>query len=427
MLRDLLDRRARITTEMRSIISNPGNGTDLTAEQSVSFDKLKGELEQVEQTITRATALEDAERRMQGQPVGSGDGNLDRELRNYSLVRAIASQAGIHGVDAGRERELSAELARRSGRAFQGMAVPVSVFHQPVEQRVLTTAAPAGGPGGNLIQTTVDGSQFIDRLRAALVVRRLGARVLTGLVGNLDIPALKASATTGWVAENAALTPSDHQFRKVSLTPKHCGALTELSRNMLQQPSVDVENLVRADFAAVLAEAVDRAAINGSGTGAEPRGILQTSGIGSVDMATPTWAKVLEFISDVEAADSMGTGWATNPKVVKLLRSTLKETGDAGAGYLMDGPGELAGYTAISSNVVPSTLGTAPENNKAALIFGNWSDLLLGYWSEFDLLVNPYEATAYSKGNVQVRGLLTCDIAVRHPASFSAATNIAAG
>ena len=56
----------------------------------------------------------------------------------------------------------------------------------------------------------------------------------------------------------------------------------------------------------------------------------------------------------------------------------------------------------------------------SALIYGNWSDLLLGYWSAFDLLVNPYESTAYSKGNVQIRGMLTMDVQVRQPASFAA-------
>jgi hypothetical protein len=62
--------------------------------------------------------------------------------------------------------------------------------------------------------------------------------------------------------------------------------------------------------------------------------------------------------------------------------------------------------------------------DKTALIFGKWDDMLLGYWSAFDLLVNPYESTAYSKGNVQVRGIVTMDVAVRHIESFAAATDI---
>lgn len=421
-LHELQAEANRLLAEMRALI--PAEG-EPTAEQQAAFETLKAKLGAVEQRITQQRFLDEAERRMAGQPLaGTGDVQLDREVRSFSLVRAIAGASGVPGVDAGRETEISAELARRAGRPFQGIAVPTAIFHQPVEERVLTTAAPVAGPGSNIIATDLAGNQFIDILRAKLVIRLLGSTILSGLVGNLDVPALKASATTGWVDENSALTPSDHQFRKVSLTPKHCGAVTELSRNMLQQPSVDVENLVRADFAAVLANAIDVAAINGSGSAPVPRGILNTSGIGSVSMSTLTWGDILEFISDVEGSNSEGTAFLTNPKVVKLLRSTLKESGDAGAGYMMEGPNSLAGYPCAVTTNVPSNLGAGTD--KSALIFGRWSDLVLGYWSELDVLVNPYESTAYSKGNVQVRAMLTMDIAVRHAASFSAATDIAA-
>jgi hypothetical protein len=69
----------------------------------------------------------------------------------------------------------------------------------------------------------------------------------------------------------------------------------------------------------------------------------------------------------------------------------------------------------------------AGSPDTASAIFGNWSDLLVGYWSAFDLLVNPYESTAYSKGNVQVRAMLTADVAVRHPESFVVADDAQVG
>jgi hypothetical protein len=42
----------------------------------------------------------------------------------------------------------------------------------------------------------------------------------------------------------------------------------------------------------------------------------------------------------------------------------------------------------------------------------------------FDLLVNPYESTAYSKGNVSVRGIVTMDVAIRHIESFAASIDV---
>lgn len=423
-LQELKSRRADMVAKARKITADGGESPGDEARKA--FDQVEAEIRTLDDKIAREAKVAEWERSAEAETVSGTGGEFEAECREFNLTRAIAAQVPdlAPHVDAGREREISQELARRSDRKASGILAPMTVFR---EKRVLTSTAPGAGPGGNIIPT--DQGDFIDILRARLLTQQRGARVLSGLSGNLDLPRLKASATSGWVAENAALSKSDHQFDKVALTPKHVGALTEFSRNMLLQSSPDIEALVRADFASILAEAVDRAAINGGGSN-EPDGIVQTAGIGSVAMgASPTWADVLEFIADVETAnaDAGALGWATNPAVVRKLRSTLKVSADAGAGFLMENPRELAGYGLSSSTVIPADLtdgaGT-PSFDRSALIFGNWSDLVIGYWSAFEVLVNPYESTAYSKGNIQARGMLTCDVAVRHPASFAAATDI---
>lgn len=426
-LSDLREKRAKIVTDLRALTETPeGDGGDLSDEQSKRFDALKADLEAAEKAIARQALVDEAERRMQGQQIaGNGDDRLDVAVRDFSLVRAIAGRAGLD-VDDARERELSTELARRSGRKPGGFFVPMSVFHEPVERRVITTTAPAAGPGSNLIATDHLGNEFIDRLRAALRVRQLGARTLTGLMGNVEIPRLKASATSGWVAENAALSTSDMQFENVALTPKHAGAITEFSRNMLMQSSPDIEQLVRRDFAAILAEEVDVVAIDGGGTN-EPNGVLKTTGIGSVAIGTNggpiTWSAVVDLIAEVEIDNAEGSAFLTNPKVVKSARKTAKVSATDSV-MVMEGPRELAGFPVGVTNLVPSNGTKGTGTNLSALIFGNWADLIIGFWSELDILVNPYESTAYSKGNVQVRGMMTLDIAVRHPESFAAITDL---
>jgi HK97 family phage major capsid protein len=219
---------------------------------------------------------------------------------------------------------------------------------------------------------------------------------------------------------------SDLAFGQVPLRPKHVGARTEYSRNMLLQSTVDIEELIRADFAALLARAVDAGAIQGTGTGAEPRGILNTVGIGSVAMGTNggalTWAAVLNLIGKLEEKNVNGNAFLGNGKITRVARQTLETAGLPG--YLMEEPGKLAGYPYYSTNLVPSNLTKGSGTNLSALIYGRFSDLLIGYWSEFDLLVNPYESTAYSKGNIQIRGIVTMDVAVRYPESFAAIKDI---
>lgn len=425
-IKDLKDKRAKLIAELRAIDAKPaGDDGDLSIEQRGRFDAIKAEIEQIDAQIERQTFIDEIDRRSAGEQIsGTGDNRFDDQLRQFSLRAAIAMMVPdlANSIDCGREREISAELQRRGLVPSQGgIMVPMQVF----EQRVITTTAPVGGPGSNLVATDHLGNQFIDILRARMIVRGLGARVLGGLVGNVDIPGLKASASAEWIAENSALSGSDMELRKVQMSPKHVGALTEFSRNMLLQTSPDIEQLIRADFADILAQALDRAAIKGGGSN-EPDGILETAGIGSFNGST--WAGVLSALEDlaVANADAGSLAWATNPKVVRKLRSTLKVNSDAGAGFIMEGPNSLAGYNAAVSNNVPSTLPGAASpstNDRSALIFGNWADLLVGYWSAVEILVNPYETTAYKKGNVQVRGLLTADIAVRHVESFTADTD----
>jgi HK97 family phage major capsid protein len=256
-----------------------------------------------------------------------------------------------------------------------------------------------------------------------MVTQRLGATVLSGLVGNVDIPKLQASAGTAWVAENSAITASDHEFDKVSLTPKHVGAITEFSRNMLLQSTPAIEQLIRDDFAKILALALDAAAIKGGGAN-EPVGVLSQAGLNTtVSMAgTPAWSDVLDLIDIVEEANAVGTGFLMRPLAAKKLRSIVR-VASTDSRFIQETPDSLADYPAVRSTLVPIVAG-APATT--SIIFGQWSDLLIGYWSAFDLLVNPYESSAYAKGNVSVRGMLTADIAVRHVESFAASIDLPA-
>lgn len=53
------------------------------------------------------------------------------------------------------------------------------------------------------------------------------------------------------------------------------------------------------------------------------------------------------------------------------------------------------------------------------LIAGDFSDVIQGTWSAVEVLVNPYMESAYKKGNVALRIILTMDVGIRHPQSFA--------
>ena len=359
-------------------------------------------------------------------PTASDIGMSEKEAKGFSFLRAInalANPGDRKAQEAAKfEREASDAYATKLGRAANGIFVPSEVQRRDL---VVGTAT----AGGHTVATNLLAANFIDLLRNRMMVMRMGAQLLTGLVGNIAIPRQTGGATAYWVAESGSSTESQQAFDQVAMSPKTVGAFSDISRKLLLQSSIDVEGFVRNDLASVLALEIDRAAINGSGASNQPTGILGVSGIGDVAGGTnglaPTWAHIIELWSDIAVAnaDFGNVGVLTNAKVIGKLMSTLKSSGVAG--YIIENFPDASGLTNAGgtrcgvSNQVPSNLTKGTSSGVcSALINGNWSDLIIGNWGTLDLTVDPY--TGATSGTVRVIALQDTDIAVRHPESFAA-------
>jgi HK97 family phage major capsid protein len=405
-LHSIRESRAAKVAEARALVAHAeAEKRALNQPEQAKFDALKGEITALEADEGRAAFLAECERRQSGEPVGDKSfGTLQRQVNVLDVIRAQMDGRALSGAAA----EYTVETERRTGRKAQGAFVPMAAL----EQRV-TTAASAG----ELVPTDHRPDQYIDPFRNALLARRLGVRVLSGLSGNLSIPKHGTGTTVGWVADNAALTPSDMTFDSVTLAPKHAGGLCEMSRQLIQQSSPDIEQLVRGDLAAMLAQAIDSALIKGGGSN-EPVGVLSTVGIQTASLAGLSWPLVLFMLEKLDLVNASAANIVASTKVKSRLALTLKS--DGVAGYLLEG-GRVADLPAYFTNQVPEKTGTP---NTGRLIAGDWSQVMLGIWSEVDILVNPFAETAYSKGNVLVRAMSTVDIALRHPEAFVVADDL---
>lgn len=410
-LHEMLERRAKLIAECRSLV-DATKGGELDDEARKKFDANETEIRKLDGQIDREKRVAEWERQADATAIGDATPDFERECRSYSLLRAIASASGIQGVDAGRELEISQELERRTGRKAKGILAPTEIFE--MERRVVLSST----TGAGVIPTDHRDDQLVDALRAASVVNALGATVLNGLQGNVSIPAIDTGGTAEWIAENGALSGADWDINSRTLSPKHVGALTEFSRNMMIQSSPDVENLARRDFARALASALDAAALVGGGAN-QPSGILDTITPGT--FATPTWAEGLDLIASIATANALGgsLGWAGHPQVSKKLRSTVRVS-STDSRFIMEDPRELYGYPYYDTTALVGAGSPAMRG----IVFGDFSSLVVGYWSGVDILANPYESTAYKKGNVQVRGLLTADVVLRHEESFAGANDM---
>ena len=362
---------------------------------------------------------------MQTKPtVTAGEiGMTDKEQREFSLLRAMSAAATGKWDKAGLEREVSEELEKRHGRAAAGFFVPTDLIARAYSK---SNAA----NGGNVIENDFREDLFIELLRNRLAVAQLGATVLDGLVGDITIPKHLTGNTVQWVDENGSATESNATFGQMSLKPKTVTANTELSRKFILQSSLSAEQFARSELLKAMMLGIDLAAINGKGTGNEPTGILNTAGIGAVEIGAnggaPEWKHIVALESAIAAAnaDIGDLAYITNARVRGLLKTKLKA--DGVSGYIwQDGATPLNGYRCAVSNQIPSNLTKGTAANKCSpLIFGNWSDLMIAHWGVLDVIVDPY--TKSTAGAVRITTLQDVDIAVRHVESFAAIKDIVA-
>lgn len=352
------------------------------------------------------------------QTIGMGT----QEVKDYSMVRAINALANGQPLT-GLEKECHEAMCKNGKKTRSGLSflVPADVVMDRNFSRASILTTPAN-QGGYTVQTNVLGGSFIDILRAKMVLSKLGVTMLTGLTGDVLIPGKLAKGAIGWIAEGSATTIDSMTFKQVPLIPKTIRGAQAFSRKMLIQSSVDVEALVRQDLAASIGVELDRVGLAGSGIGAEPKGILNFTSVGS---STTTGASGLTYTIACELetaiananADVGNLAFVTNAKVRGKARTTLKTSGATNSLMLWEAMQAL--YPCEVTNNVPATLGTG---NKSALILGNFADLLIGLWSGQEIVVDPYSRSLY--GEVQIIAFQEADINARHEESFAAAQDL---
>lgn len=328
--------------------------------------------------------------------------------REYSLTNAIRALTDPRFPGAGYELEVSQELGRQSGRRSQGILVPLAMIGN---QRTIVTPS-----NSYVVPPQFMGSEFIDILRARSMVLSMGVRQLGGLRGDVSIPRKTGSTNAYWIGEEQSLTESAPTFGSINMSPHTVGGLVSISHRMLLQSSPDIEMLVRMDLADTIAQALDVAAINGTGASNEPLGLLH-SGINSDTYSSyPDWDDLVNMEGDIAAnsADAPGMKFLTTPAIATVLKTKSKDTGsglfvwESASGNSQPGEGRVNGWPAYYSANVPT----------GYVLFGDWSQFVFATWGTLELLADPYGSN-FAKGSISIRAMMDCDFAVRHPQSFA--------
>ena len=326
-----------------------------------------------------------------------------KEIKRFSFLRALNALANPTDRQAQEaaafEREDSDAASKKYEKPANGILVPNEVLQRDLNVGTATA-------GGNLVPTELLAGSFIDILRKRMAVMATNPTMLTGLSGNVSIPRMTSTSTAYFVGESGAPTESQQAFDQVNMTPKTIGAFVDYSRRLLLQSSIDVETMIRDDIAKVIATKLDNAAIYGSGSSNEPLGIKDTTGVGTQTISTfGTFAEYIGMETDVAAAnaDVANMFYLINASARGALKSTEKASNTA---QFVFENNEINGYPAIVSNQL--------ANND--VLFGDFSQFVIGMWSGLDLTVDPY-ANATS-GSVRIIALQDVDFAVKQPTAF---------
>lgn len=338
-------------------------------------------------------------------------GLTNKETRNFSIltaVNAMANPSDRRAQEAAKfEFECSDAAKEKYGRNSQGLTLPAEVMSN-WHARDINTSDDAGGVGQRFLP-----SNFIDALRAASGVMAAGATVLRDLEDNVKIPKQTGVSTAAWIsAEGGAAAESELTLGSVTMSPKTASMYTEVTNQMLQQSTLDMENIIRNDLAAGIAYLVDTGSLAGSGSSGQPTGINSQTGVNTQSFATaatPTWAELVGMESSVLGDNVIlsNPAYLTTSAVAGNMKVTQKATNTA---IFISDAGRANGHPVIVSNAVAA----------GVAYFGNWADLLIGFFGGLDILVDPYTGSANSI--TRLRATQFMDVAVRHGQSFTKGT-----
>jgi HK97 family phage major capsid protein len=411
------------------------------ADEFKMHDRLRGWLTSGRsiQDVQTEVIKEIRERLAKGPTFAAPVNLTEKEQREYSFTRAIMASAfpqdpkyrNCFEVEVA--QEIGRVIASRGYQGQGGILVPTNIrsyyevgrdLLQPPRTRAGLDSA-TGGSGGEL-KFDVPGT-FIDLLRNRARVLQLGATVLAGLDAPVTFPKQSSAGTASWMGENPGSPVSITALgtTTVTLAPKTLMSTTKFSRQLTRLSVVDVENLVRADLAAIHALAIDLAAINGSGSSNQPLGIIPNTSVNVVTLGTnggvPTYDSMvdLEIAVEDDNADIGAAGYLTTPSVKgKLKKTQVFPTTNGVAVWTGGQNGVVNGYPAFSTKQVPSNLTKGTSTTVChAVVYGVWAQLLMGEFGAMELVADPY--TLAASAMIVVTSYQMVDIALRYPEAFA--------
>jgi HK97 family phage major capsid protein len=410
----------------------------LTADQKKLFNDLEAEIKQIDEDIAfeekmEARKKEAAKTKLNTQSqnaVGApqDDASEVKEMnkisKKYSFARAFKKAVDRKNLD-GVEKELYEEAEKEISESGEGeglkgnIAIP-NKFIQIGRRKLLDVAT----EGTDTVFSEYAG--LIPILNPIPKVTTMGITVLQGLRGNPKWVRHNGDVAFAWETETSDANETTPTFDSIDMSPKRVAGYVDVSIQMLKQNVFVLEPWLRNTIQNRYALTVDDAVIDGAGSGNEPTGIFNYSGVnvlslGSGSANNMTYGALLQMIRDVKVAKSRqgSSGWLTNAYGEFALSNTPKQASGVEGNFILNpDAGKLIGRKFVTSENVRSDYSEGGQTDLCGIIYSdNWGSAILGTWGGLDILFDPYTQALGAKVRFVCNAFM--DVEIEHAAEFS--------
>lgn len=366
---------------------------DFNEAEQTEIDTIKSQIEELNDELRKLDVTVSSEDKKEEITNINSRKKMNKEFR---LIKAINDIANNRNLDAASTAVVNAgaEEMRKAGLSFGGQ------IQLPVEKRDVVTVE---NEGEDVVVT--DFTNILEPLRAKNVLVAAGARYLTGLVGDVQVPIMGASNVT-WEGETAAAHDGAPTFDHLKLQPKRLTAYVDVSKQFLVQDSLDAEALIRQDIVNAINSKLEATILGSSaGTATQPEGIFYSE---SALTSISDFAGICDLEADVEDANVMGEcKYIMSNKAKAALRNMAKS---ALTNELVMHDGNIDGTPVLNTSHV--------ENKNVA--YGDFSNLAIGQWGAIDLTVDPFSQATNGKVRLVINAFF--DAKVLRPEAIKVAT-----
>lgn len=316
-----------------------------------------------------------------------------RMEKKFSLLKTIRSLAENKPLDENTKAlfEQGRTEMRKSGLSSVGQIVI------PTEKRAVVSYT---ADGDDVVATDV--FDLLTPLRAKNVLAQAGAKFYTNLVGDVKIPVMNGSNVT-FEAETAPAKDGGSTFSHITLSPKRLTAYVDISKQMLAQDSVDIENAIREDLINAINGKIEEAVLSDfTGSTTQFKGVFAAV----KPTAVADFKALVDKEATVEDANASGVPcYILSNKAKAALRAMSKGTKST---QLVYENGEVDGTPAYNTSHVGAT----------NYLFGDMSNIVIGVWAGIDMVNDVY--TQAANGCIRLVVNLYVDAQIARPECLTA-------